>query len=73
MKFKIKDKFLDMEKVVSVEHVVELAEARRSVFVDQYLCQRRFPAIVVLNWQAGLLARLIRNNKVYIYPRKGVR
>lgn len=65
----LKNKTLIMEKVVSVEHLAELAETKRSVFVDQYLAQRRFPAVVVMNWQCQLVIRLIRTNKIYIYPR----
>lgn len=67
--FNINDREVVMEKVVSVEHLAELAETKRSVFVEQYLAHRYFPAVIVMNWQCQLVIRLIRNNKIYIYPR----
>ncbi len=57
----------NMERVASIEQVYELAEQRRSVY---WWPVRALPAAVVLNWQAGHLARIIKRGDLYIYPRR---
>lgn len=51
------------EQVVSVEHLGRLAEARRSVYIEN---QGTFPAAVVLNWQGSQLLKMLAAGKIFI-------
>jgi len=53
-----------MEKIKTVEQVYYLALQRKSVC---FYGGRSIPAAFVLNYQAGLLLRVIREGKLFVY------
>lgn len=55
------------EVVVSVEHLKQLADERRSVYVSPI---GKMPAAVVINWQAAVLLRQIEAGNITIVPKK---
>lgn len=56
------------EKVVSVEHLRQLARERRSCY-HLYPCFR-LPAAVMLNMQASILLKFIDSGNLFIYPKR---
>ena len=58
-----------LEKVVSVEHIRQLAHDRRSCCIFY----RILPASFLLNMPASLLLRAIDSGRIHIYPKSETR
>lgn len=56
------------EHVISIEHIAQLARAGRACY---HLYSGVMPAAVLLNMRASLLLRWIKDENLYIYPKRG--
>ena len=60
--------YYGFETVVSVEHIMQLAEERRSCY--HVRIGRIIPAAVLQNWTARMLHKHIQAKLLRVYPRK---
>ena len=60
--------YYGFETVVSVEHIMQLAEERRSCY--HIRIGRIIPAAVLQNWSARMLHNNIQSKSLRVYPQK---
>jgi len=62
------------KKINSIEKIVDLANARQSLVVDQQDLQIprdwRVPAAFLQNWPGRVLYNLVKNGRVYEYKKR---